>query len=316
MLRIAFAGTPDFAVPTLRALAASTHQLVGVLTQPDRPAGRGRALTASPVKRLALELHLPLSQPAGLRSLTSHAELARWEPDVLVVAAYGLILPEAVLALPRLGCLNVHASLLPRWRGAAPIQRAILAGDTETGITIMQIEAALDAGPILAQARVPIDPATNAQRLHDRLAQLGAGLMVDCLGQAEAGLLHATPQPEHGVSYAAKVDKTEARIDWWHSAVDIERQVRAFNPWPVAETLWRGEQLRIWDARAALDARIAGDHADFAQPGNVLGLQDGELLVQCGRGRLALINVQLAGRRIVTAREFGASQSLAGSRFG
>jgi methionyl-tRNA formyltransferase len=316
MLRIAFAGTPDFAVPTLRALADSPHQLVGVLTQPDRPAGRGRALKASPVKCQALELQLPLSQPQQLRSPEAQAQLSSWAPDVLVVVAYGLILPAVVLALPRLGCLNVHASLLPRWRGAAPIQRAILAGDTETGITVMQIEAALDSGPILAQARIPIDPAGNARQLHDRLAQLGAVLMLDCLGQAEAGLLNPTPQPALGVSYAAKVDKTEARIDWWHSAVDIERQVRAFNPWPVAETLWRGEQLRIWDARAATDNRLAGDHADFAQPGNVLGLQGGELLVQCGNGRLALINMQLAGRRIVTAREFGGTQSLAGSRFG
>jgi methionyl-tRNA formyltransferase len=316
MLRIAFAGTPDFAVPTLRALAESPHQLVGVLTQPDRPAGRGRALKASPIKTLALELQLPLFQPQHLRSPEAHAALSAWAPDVLVVVAYGLILPAAVLALPRLGCLNVHASLLPRWRGAAPIQRAILAGDTETGITIMQIEAGLDTGPILSQARIPIEPELNARGLHDRLAQLGAGLMVECLGRAEAGPLHATPQPARGVSYAAKVDKSEARIDWWRSAVEIERQVRAFNPSPVAETLWRGEQLRIWDARAALDARLAGDHADFAQPGNVLGLQGDELMVQCGNGRLALINVQLAGRRIVTAREFAGSQPLAGSRLG
>jgi methionyl-tRNA formyltransferase len=316
MLRIAFAGTPDFAVPTLRALAQSPHRLVGVLTQPDRPAGRGRALTASPVKRLALELQLPLSQPQQLRSPEAHEALTGWEPDVLVVVAYGLILPAAVLTLPRLGCINVHASLLPRWRGAAPIQRAILAGDSETGVTIMQIEAGLDTGPILAQVRIPIDPAFNAGRLHDRLAQLGAELMVQCLGQAEAGLLHPTPQAAQNVSYAAKIDKSEARIDWWRSALDIERQVRAFNPWPVAETLWRGEQLRIWDARAAADGRLPGDHADFAQPGNVLGLEGGELLVQCGNGRLALINVQLPGRRIVTAREFGGSQSLAGSRLG
>jgi len=316
MLRIAFAGTPDFAVPTLRALADSPHRLVGVLTQPDRPAGRGRLLAPSPVKRLAQELGLPLSQPQQLRSPEEQAGLSSWMPDALVVVAYGLILPAAVLSLPRLGCLNVHASLLPRWRGAAPIQRAILAGDTETGITIMQIEAGLDTGPILAQARIPIDPEVNASGLHDRLAQLGANLMIGCLAQAEAGLLQPRPQDARNVSYAAKIEKTEARIDWWRSAVDIERQVRAFNPWPVAETLWRGEQLRIWDARAAEDSRLAGDHADFAQPGNVLGLQGGELLVQCGKGCLALTHVQLAGRRIVTAREFGGSQPLAGARLG
>jgi len=316
MLRIAFAGTPDFAVPTLRALAHSHHRLVGVLTQPDRPAGRGRALKQSPVKRLALELQLPLSQPPELRSLQAHAALASWAADVLVVVAYGLILPAAVLALPRLGCLNVHASLLPRWRGAAPIQRAILAGDSETGVTIMQIEAGLDTGPIVAQQRIPIEPDASASRLHDRLAQLGAGLMVASLDQAEAGRMQSHPQSDQGVSYAAKIDKAEARIDWWRSAVELTRQVRAFNPWPVAETVWQGQQLRIWDARASADERVAGDHADFAQPGNVLGLQRGELLVQCGHGRLALINVQLAGRRIVTASEFAGTQSLAGSRFG
>jgi methionyl-tRNA formyltransferase len=316
MLRIAFAGTPDFAVPTLRALAHSHHQLVGVLTQPDRPAGRGRALTASPVKRLALELQLPLSQPTALRSPEAHAELASWGADVLVVVAYGLILPPAVLALPRLGCLNVHASLLPRWRGAAPIQRAILAGDADTGVTVMQIEAALDSGPIVAQQRIPIEPDATASRLHDRLAQLGASLMLSSLDQAEAGLLRGETQSDQGVSYAAKIDKAEARIDWWRSAVQLARQVRAFNPWPVAETLWQGQQLRIWEARATPDERVAGDRADFAQPGNVLGLQRGELLVQCGQGRLALLNVQLAGRRIITAGEFAGTQSLAGSRFG
>ena len=316
MLRVAFAGTPDFALPTLRALAQSQHRLVGVLTQPDRPAGRGHALTASPVKRLALELQLPLSQPPQLRSPDAHAALANWAADVLVVVAYGQILPAAVLALPRLGCLNVHASLLPRWRGAAPIQRAILAGDTETGVTIMQIEAGLDTGPILAQQRIPIEPDANASRLHDRLAQLGADLMVASLDQAEVGPLRSQPQSDQGVTYAAKIDKAEARIDWWRSAVELARQVRAFNPWPVAETLWQGRQLRVWDARARADERLAGEHADFAQPGNVLGMQRGELLVQCGRGRLALINVQLAGRRIVSASEFAGTQSLAGSRFG
>jgi methionyl-tRNA formyltransferase len=316
MLRIAFAGTPDFAVPTLRALAASQHQLVGVLTQPDRPAGRGLALKQSPIKRLALELQLPLSQPSQLRSPESQAALAGWDADVLVVVAYGLILPAAVLALPRLGCLNIHASLLPRWRGAAPIQRAILAGDTETGVTIMQIEAGLDAGPIVAQRRVPIQPDMTASRLHDQLAQLGAELMLASLDQAEEGPLPSQPQSEQGMSYAAKIDKSEARIDWWRSAAELARQVCAFNPWPVAETLWQGQQLRIWEARASADERVAGDHADFAQPGNVLGLQRGELLVQCGHGRLALLNVQLAGRRIVTAGEFAGSQSLAGTRFG
>ncbi|HEX2792030.1 MAG TPA: methionyl-tRNA formyltransferase [Steroidobacteraceae bacterium] len=316
MLRVAFAGTPDFAVPTLRALADSPHALVGVLTQPDRPAGRGRELTASAVKRLALELKLPLAQPATLQDPETLSLLGHWAPDALVVVAYGLMLPPAVLARPRLGGINIHASLLPRWRGAAPIQRAILAGDTETGITIMQIDTGLDTGAILAQQRVPIQAATNSQQLHDQLAQLGADVLLATLQLAEGGLLRPKAQPDQGVSYASKIDKAEARIDWWRSATEIERQVRAFNPRPVAETQWQGQQLRVWQAQPACDTRAAGAHDDFPQPGNILGLAHEQLLVQCGQGRLALTKLQLAGRRIVTAREFASAQSLAGSRFG
>lgn len=316
MLRVAFAGTPEFAVPALRALAHSSHTLVGVLTQPDRPAGRGREFKPGPVKRLALELALPLAQPAGLQSPAPLALLADWAPDVLVVVAYGLILPLALLTLPRLGCINIHASLLPRWRGAAPIQRAILAGDVETGITIMQIAAGLDTGAILAQQRIAIDAASNSQLLHQQLSQLGAELLLATLQLAEHGQLRPTPQPDQGVTYAAKIDKAEARIDWWRSAQDIDRQVRAFTPWPVAETVWHGQQLRVWDARPVAGQRIAGAHDDFPQPGNVLGLADEQLLVQCGQGRIGLIKLQLAGRRIVSAREFAAAQPLAGSRFG
>jgi methionyl-tRNA formyltransferase len=316
MLRVVFAGTPDFAVPTLRLLADSPHALVGVLTQPDRPAGRGREFKASPVKRLALELKLPLAQPAGLQSQEALATLAGWAPDALVVVAYGLILPAPVLALPRLGCINIHASLLPRWRGAAPIQRAILAGDAQTGITIMQIEAGLDTGAILAQQRIPIEAHANSQQLHDQLAGLGAGLLLATLQRAEAGSLQPTRQPEQGVTYAAKIDKAEARIDWWRSAAQVERQVLAFNPWPVAETQWQGQQLRIWEARAAGEKRAPGAHDDFPQPGNILGLEHEQLMVQCGQGRLALTKLQLAGRRIVTAREFVSGQIVAGSRFG
>jgi methionyl-tRNA formyltransferase len=316
MLRVAFAGTPDFAVPTLRALAHAPHTLVGVLTQPDRPAGRGREFKASPVKRLALELKLPLAQPAGLREPEAEALLAQWAPDVLVVVAYGLILPPALLGLPRLGAINIHASLLPRWRGAAPIQRAILAGDAETGITIMQIEAGLDTGAMLAQQRIPIEAGANSQQLHDQLAQLGAELLLATLRLAEDGRLRPKPQSDQGVSYAAKIEKAEARIDWWRSAQEIDRQVRAFNPWPVAETLWHDQQLRVWEARPVADGRIAGTHDDFAQPGNILGLEQEQLLVQCGQGHIALLKLQLAGRRVVSAREFASAQSLAGSRFG
>jgi methionyl-tRNA formyltransferase len=316
MLRVAFAGTPDFAVPTLRALAHAPHTLVGVLTQPDRPAGRGREFKASPVKRLALELKLPLAQPAGLREPEAEALLAQWAPDVLVVVAYGLLLPPALLGLPRLGAINIHASLLPRWRGAAPIQRAILAGDAETGITIMQIEAGLDTGAMLAQQRIPIEAGANSQQLHDQLAQLGAELLLATLRLAEDGRLRPKPQSDQGVSYAAKFEKAEARIDWWRSAQEIDRQVRAFNPWPVAETLWHDQQLRVWEARPVADGRIAGTHDDFAQPGNILGLEQEQLLVQCGQGHIALLKLQLAGRRVVSAREFASAQSLAGSRFG
>jgi methionyl-tRNA formyltransferase len=319
MLRVAFAGTPEFAVPTLRALADSPHALVGVLTQPDRPAGRGRELADSPVKRLAKELDLPLSQPATLQSPEARALLASWATDALVVVAYGLILPPALLALPRLGCLNVHASLLPRWRGAAPVQRAILAGDAETGITIMQMDAGLDTGPILAQQRLPIDPQANSQQLLERLAQLGAALLLTTLEQAQTGLLRPRTQPDQGVSYAAKIDKAEARIDWRRGAEEIARQVRAFNPRPVAETRWLGQQLRIWEAHAVGEAGApveAGAEAAAAQPGDILGLEKERLMIQCGQGRLALMTLQLAGRRSVTAREFAGGRALAGSRLG
>jgi methionyl-tRNA formyltransferase len=322
MLRVAFAGTPEFAVPTLRALADSPHALVGVLTQPDRPAGRGRELAGSPVKRLAQELHLPLSQPATLQAPAARALLASWGADALVVVAYGLILPPAVLVLPRLGCLNVHASLLPRWRGAAPVQRAILAGDAATGITIMQMDAGLDTGPLLAQEPMPIDPQASSQQLLARLAQLGAALLLTTLEQAQAGLLLPRPQPDQGVTYAAKIGKAEARIDWGGSAEQIARQVRAFNPRPVAETRWLGQQLRVWEAHTVGEAGGAGGAGEAgaevaaAQPGDILGLAHEQLMIQCGQGRIALMKLQLAGRRIVTAREFASGRALTGSRLG
>jgi methionyl-tRNA formyltransferase len=313
-VRIAFAGTPEFALPTLSALAASRHRLLGVLTQPDRPAGRGRALSASAVKQLALQLGVPLAQPATLASAASRAPLAEWQPDVLVVAAYGLILPPAVLTLPPHGCINVHASLLPRWRGAAPIVRAILAGDRESGVTIMQMEAGLDTGPILDAVAVPIGPTTTAGALHDQLAQLGAQRLLHTLDELEAGRVQPRPQSGQGVTYAAKIQRAEARIDWNASAERIDRQVRAFNPWPVAETLWQGGQLRIWQA-APLEP---GDEQDRASvpPGTVLSVSDAGLLVACGTGVLALRKVQLAGRRVIGAREFAHAASPVGSCLG
>jgi methionyl-tRNA formyltransferase len=308
MLRIAFAGTPEFALPALRALAAMPCQLVGVLTQPDRPAGRGRALQASPVKRLALQLGLPLAQPASLQAAGQCAALLAWAPELLVVVAYGLILPQAVLDLPRLGCLNIHASLLPRWRGAAPIQRAILAGDAEAGVTLMRMEAGLDTGPILRQAVQPISAHMTGGELHDLLAARGADLLPAAIADLAAGRIVARAQPAAGVTYAAKIAKSEARIDWSQGAVAIARQVRAYNPWPVAETRLAGEQLRIWRA-APLDRPAAG-----AVPGTVLGLAGDCLQVATGDGVLLIEELQGAGRRVVRARDFANARALAGVR--
>jgi len=311
MLRIAFAGTPEFAVPALQALASSRHQLVGVLTQPDRGAGRGRKLKAGPVKLLAEQLGLPIAQPARLNSEQELAPLRGWSSDLLVVVAYGLLLPPSALALPRLGCHNIHASLLPRWRGAAPIQRALLAGDRESGVTIMQMDAGLDTGAVLAQRRMPLDERVDARQLHASLAELGAALLLDTLEAVAAGHARATAQPDLGVSYAAKIDKAEARIDWRCSAEHISRQVRAFSAWPVAETRWQGRQLRIGGAWATESAASA----PAAVPGQVLGLSGGVLQVACGEGVLAVTRLQLEGRRMLAAAEFVSGSPLNGARF-
>jgi len=316
-MRLAFMGSPDFAVPVLVALVDAGHEIAAVYCQPPRPAGRGQSVRPCPVHLMAERLGLEVRTPARLRGDAAvQAGFAALVLDAAVVVAYGLILPPALLTLPRLGCINIHASLLPRWRGAAPIQRAILAGDAQTGITIMQIEAGLDTGAILAQQPVAIDAAANSQQLHDQLSQLGADLLLATLQLAEDGKLDPKAQPAQGVTYAGKIDKAEARIDWWRSALEIDRQVRAFTPWPVAETAWHGQQLRVWEARPVAGTRVAGAHDDFAQPGNILGLADEQMLVQCGQGRIGLTKLQLAGRRIVSAREFASAQSLAGSRFG
>ncbi len=309
-LRIAFAGTPHFALPALRALLSSGHRVVGVLTQPDRPAGRGRELRASPVKLLALDAGLPLAQPSTLKTPESRVELASWAPDVLVVVAYGLILPPTVLSLPRYGCVNIHGSLLPRWRGAAPIQRAILAGDAETGVTIMQLDAGLDTGPTLLERRHPIGTHDTAGNLHDALAELGAAALIEALGGLAAGTLAATPQPAAGSTYASKLEKTEAKLDWNLPALEIDRRVRAFNPWPVAETLFAGETLRI------LRAHVATTVATGATPGTLLGLAEDGLHVACGDGVLAVSELQRAGKRPVSARDFANAIRLDGTRFG
>ena len=301
-MRIVFAGTPEFAVPPLAALCASRHEVVGVLTQPDRPAGRGRKLTTSAVKDFALQQGLPIAQPQTLRSAEGRESLADWQPDVLVVVAYGLILPGEVLSMPRFGCLNIHASLLPRWRGAAPIQRAILAGDEYTGVTLMQMDAGLDTGPMLLQRRVAIGADVDSAALHATLAQVGAEALLETLDGLETGTLAAQPQPSSGVTYAAKIDKAEARIDWQHDAIDIARRVRAFRPWPIAETSQRGEQVRIHEAVVIGDAEAG--RAAGTVPGTLLGLRADRLLVACGRDCLGIGVLQRSGRRSVTAREF------------
>jgi len=266
-------------------------------------------MAASPVKELALSAGLPLSQPERLTTDLQRAALVGWEPDVLVVVAYGLLLPPAVLAVPRLGCLNVHPSLLPRWRGAAPIQRSVLAGDAETGITIMQLDQGLDTGPILLQERTPLAPGETSGALHERLAVLGGRTLVAALHGVAAGALVPRPQASYGVTYAAKLDKAEARIDWSLPAPAIVRQVNAFNPWPVAETQLHGEQLRIFSAQ------VASESGSQASPGTIVAT-DEAIVVQCGSGCVALLTVQRPGKRVITAAELGRSRPLTGERLG
>jgi methionyl-tRNA formyltransferase len=309
-LRVVFAGTPEFAVPALQALHDAGHAIVAVYTQPDRPAGRGRALAASAVKQRALALGLAVEQPPTLRTAQAQAQLASFSPDVMVVVAYGLILPQAVLDIPRLGCLNIHGSLLPRWRGAAPIQRAVLAGDERSGISIMLMDAGLDTGPELLRREVTIGARETAGQLHDRLAPLGAQAIVDAVRGWAAGSLVAQPQPAEGATYAAKISKEEARIDWTRSARAIDAQVRAFNPWPVAETKLGDEQVRIWEARPADESTGA------SAPGAVVHAQDGRLLVATGDGVLEVLVLQFPGRKPLAARDILNSRPLRGERFG
>ena len=289
-----------------------------MLTQPDRPAGRGRTLQASVVKQRAEQLGLPIAQPSGLKSADAREQLHAWAPDLMVVAAYGLILPPAVLSLPRLGCINVHASLLPRWRGAAPIERAILAGDHQSGICIMQMESGLDTGPVFTSAAVPIGATTTAGELHDILAQLGARLLLGTINELEAGGARAQPQSEHGITYAPKIARADARIDWGGSSMLIDRQVRALNPWPIAETLWHGAQMRIWEAEplelSAVDAEAQPPRS--AAAGTIIGLDSDGLRVLCGSGLLRVRRVQLPGRRVVSAREFANAARPIGSQLG
>jgi methionyl-tRNA formyltransferase len=296
-MRLAFAGTPEFAARALRTLLLAGRVPELVLTQPDRPAGRGLRLQPSAVKVVALDAGLGIHQPASLKLPEAAQPLRDCAPDILVVAAYGLILPQSVLDIPRLDCINIHASLLPRWRGAAPIQRALLAGDSETGITIMQMEAGLDTGPMLLSRALPIGAADSAAMLHDRLAALGGDLIVEALDRLERGVLMPVPQPQDGATYAAKIEKEEAAIDWRRSAGELDRQVRAFDPFPGALTRHRGEAVKVWRA-APLEPSTGAD------PGCIVSADARGVIVACGAGALRLLELQKAGGRRLAVGDF------------
>jgi methionyl-tRNA formyltransferase len=295
-MKIIFAGTPEFAVPSLQALLDSPYQVCAVYTQPDRPAGRGRKLTASPVKELALTAGIPVYQPENFKQAADIAEMARLEADLLVVTAYGLILPQAVLDLPRLGSINVHGSLLPRWRGAAPIHRALMAGDAETGVTIMRMVKKLDAGDMLYKAEYPIAADATSSSLHDILAELGAQSLLKVVKQIEQGAVIAEVQDENLVTYAQKLDKNEAQLDWSQSAIELDRKVRGLNAWPVAQTLFKGEIMRVWRS-TVLDSQRQ------LPPGQI-STADHALDVGTGQGILRLLEVQLPGGKRIAAKDF------------
>ena len=303
-MRVIFAGTPEFAAQALAAIIAAGHEVTLVLSQPDRPAGRGMSLQASPVKQLALAHGIEVFQPLTLKDAEAQARIAAVAAEVMVVAAYGLILPQAVLDLPRLGCLNIHASLLPRWRGAAPIQRALQAGDAETGVCIMQMEAGLDTGPVLLKDAFPIAAADTGASLHDRLAALGARLIVDALAALP---LPAVAQPDEGVTYAHKIDKAEALIDWACPAVVLDRHVRAFNPFPGAQAVFAGQRIKVWGAQP-----VAGQ----GEIGQILAVDRQQVVVACGEGALALTELQKAGGKRLSVQQFLAGHPLkVGDRF-
>lgn len=294
-LKVIFAGTPDFAASSLAAVLNSHHQVVAVYTQPDRKSGRGKKVTMSPVKELALQHHIPVEQPLNFKSEESLSQLASYQADIMVVVAYGLLLPQKVLDIPKLGCINVHGSLLPRWRGAAPIQRAIQAGDKETGITIMQMEAGLDTGPMLLTASTPISDRDSGATLHDRLADMGAQLLVQALDEIADNKLQATPQDDQLATYAHKLSKEEAQINWQLSAEELERTIRAFNSWPVAYSQLDNKTVRIWQAK------IVHKTVDAA-PGTILQADADGILISCGEDCLLLTELQLPGSRAMSAK--------------
>ncbi|MET0063459.1 MAG: methionyl-tRNA formyltransferase [Candidatus Thiodiazotropha endolucinida] len=304
-LKIVFAGTPAFAATALEALLTTHHQVVAVYTQPDRPAGRGRKVQLSPVKEMALAKGIEVRQPQTLKDENAQHELAGLNADLMVVVAYGLLLPQAVLDIPRLGCINIHASLLPRWRGAAPIQRALLAGDKESGVTIMQMEAGLDTGPMLYTLRTPIRDDDTGGTLHDRLALLGAQALVTCLPELADGRLQAEIQDERLANYAGKLEKQEGLIDWSRPAAEIDRKVRAFNPWPVAQCRYDDKVMRIWQAQPL-------NEGCAAKPGEVLRSGKPGIDVATGDGVLRITQLQMPGKRAMSAADFLNAHSMDG----
>jgi methionyl-tRNA formyltransferase len=308
-MKIIFAGTPEFAVPCLQMLLDSEHEICAVYTQPDRPAGRGRKLQPSPVKELALSAGVPVFQPLTMKTEEDLQQISALNADLMVVVAYGMILTQAILDVPKLGCINVHASLLPRWRGAAPIQRALMAGDQKTGVTIMQIVRKLDAGDMLHKEECEINSTDTASDLHDKLAALGAVGLNKVLAQIEAGSIHAEPQDEALVTYAEKLEKSEAVIDWTQPAADIARKVRGLNAWPVAQTLYQGNVLRIWQAAPA------DEDAARMEPG-VVRCADKHLDVATGNGFLRLLEVQLPGGKRMPVQAFLSAHDIDGAKLG
>lgn len=310
-LRIIFAGTPDFAAVSLEALIGSNHEVIAVYTQPDRPSGRGRKLTPSPVKSLALAHNIPVYQPDNFKEEEPRETLASLQPDLMVVAAYGLILPKAVLATPSYGCINIHASLLPRWRGAAPIHRALMAGDKETGITIMQMDEGLDTGDMLLKKTCPISAQDTSGTLHDKLADLGAEALLESLKLLQQNALQAEPQDDQQACYAAKLSKAEGAVDWSKSARELERQVLGLNPWPVAYSEIQGERLRLWHAQSL-------EQTAEMPPGTIIAADKTGLQVATGQGVLEIDTAQLpGGKQLPISALFNARQDLfrPGNRF-
>lgn len=309
MFNIIYAGTPEFAVPALASLLNSEHRVVAVYTQPDRPAGRGRKLQQSPVKRFALEHSLTVCQPVNFKAGEAVDEIRAFNADLMIVAAYGLLLPAAVLSAPRLGCVNIHASLLPRWRGASPIQQAILAGDEYSGVTLMQMDQGLDTGPMIAARRVAIEPCWTATELHDVLASLGAELLLESIDDIESAIRQARAQDESGVTYAPRLSKQQAEIDWHKPVTELSREVRAFNPWPVSYTCLQDENVRIWSARVATDI-------DQKLPGEVVAHDNRGVFVSGIDGVLQVTELQFTGRNRCTAAQALNARNLCGCLLG